>query len=89
MAKPNQETPIYKAWRHEREEKETDARELGAIDVRAAAMLWARYAHSDGGWEWTWPITVRVRDPQGKLWDVEVERELVPEFVPGKPVAVK
>jgi hypothetical protein len=86
MAKQNRKTPIYKAWRHECDEKEADARQYGALDVAAAAKLWAAYAHSHyNGWEWSWPIVVRVRDPDGKLWDVEVERETVPDFIPGKP----
>lgn len=90
MAKADRELPlIYKAWSDDRGETEANAREYGAIDVMAAAKLWASHAHRHrDAWEWAWPITVRVREPSGATWDVEVEREMVPEFWSGKLRAV-
>lgn len=82
-------TEMYKTWRHEVGETEDDAREWVAIDVRRAAQCWAAFAHRHlSGFEYTWPIVVRVRDPQGKLWDVMVDRVMVPEFEADKPQPV-
>ena len=53
-----------------------------AQDARDAVKLYADYFHSQcDGWECTWPITFRVRCPDGQVLDYEVEREMVPEFV--------
>ena len=50
-------------------------------DASSAAEAYADYAHSarDGN-ESTWPLTFRVRCPDGLTADFEVDREFVPEF---------
>lgn len=52
-----------------------------ALDARDAVKLYADYFHSQrDGWECTWPLTFRVRCPDGQVLDYEVERHTVPEF---------
>lgn len=86
MAKPSRETPIYTVWRPDIE-PEDEGKPYDAIDVPCAANLYATYCHRHrDGWEWSWPVTFRVRDPDGAIWVVEVELEMVPEFLPGKPL---
>jgi hypothetical protein len=46
-----------------------------------AAEAYADYAHAQrDGNESSWPLTFRVRGPDGSLQDFEVDREYVPEF---------
>lgn len=50
-------------------------------DAREAATYYAEWAHSNrDGWECTWPLTFRVRLPDGSTEDYEVEREYDPTF---------
>ena len=51
------------------------------FDAGDAAEAYADYVHSNrDGWESSWPLTFRVRCPDGSASDFEVEREHVPEF---------
>lgn len=53
-----------------------------------AARAYADYVHRQrDGWDSSWPLNFRVRCPDGKLLDFEVEREFLPEFrvAPLKP----
>lgn len=79
MAFPNQETPLYRAWREPKDEITT-----GALDVKSAAEIWAR-RHGLSVADQDWPVEIIVRDPAGKIWSVRVDRKLVPEFAGGKP----
>jgi len=46
-----------------------------------AAEAYADYIHRErDGWEASWPLTIRVRSPDGSVHDFEVERETVPKF---------
>ena len=50
-------------------------------DAGDAAKAYADYAHGNrDGWESSWPLTFRVRCPDGSIQDFEVAREYVPEF---------
>jgi hypothetical protein len=80
-------TPLYKVWWPEGGQDDDDGIDYGALDVRSAARLWSAAAHRDDP-ATQFPITLRVRDPKGRQWDVEVERIAIPEFEAGKPVAV-
>ena len=40
----------------------------------------AEKAHREWAWEATWPLTFTVTRPDGKIFEVEVERETRPEF---------
>ena len=55
-----------------------------------AAEAYADYVHSNrDGYESSWPLTFRVRCPDGSVLDFEIDREFVPEFSasPVKPAA--
>jgi hypothetical protein len=46
-----------------------------------AVLEYARYAHNHrDGYECTWPLTFRVRNPDGSTEDFEVERDYEPTF---------
>ena len=45
-----------------------------------AAREAAEKAHQEWAWEATWPLTFTVTRPDGKIFEVEVERETRPEF---------
>lgn len=46
-----------------------------------AAEAYADHAHGQrDGYEGTWPLLFRVRNPDGSFQDFEVDRALVPEF---------
>lgn len=72
--------PMYKVWFPMHEEEET-AREIGALDVPRAAENHADYCyrHQDG-YEWKWPLTCLVVEPDGTRWAVSVEARLEPTF---------
>lgn len=58
-------------------------------DAGDAAEAYADYAHGNrDGWESSWPLTFRVRCPDGSIQDFEVNREFVPEFS-ASPVKLK
>lgn len=84
-------SPLYKVWRPDVGETEDTAREYAAHDVPSAAAAHSRHCHYHlGGWEWSWPITFHVKDPTNdRTYSVEVEREMIPEFVPGKAVVLR
>lgn len=77
-------------WRHDGGESMDDAREIIAERDELAARQWASHFHSHrDGWEVSWPVTVRVWNLQKKtLVDIEVYREMIPEFEPGRPTTV-
>jgi len=57
------------------------ANDRWALDAKDAAEIYADWCHRQrDGWESSWPLTFRVRSPDGNLSDFEVERETVPEF---------
>lgn len=96
QADRNAAKPMYRVWRplHDETEETGGQRgkpaEYGAIDERSAALYHANvcHAHRDG-WEWSWPVTFRVKNmATGKVWDIEVERHSVPEFVANTPKEV-
>ena len=64
-------------------------------DAAAAAEAYADYVHGNrDGNESSWPLTFRVRDPDGTVADFEVDRVFVPEFTaspvkPAKAVATE
>ena len=45
-----------------------------------AAREAAEKAHQEWAWEATWPLTFTITRPDGKVFEVEVERETRPEF---------
>ena len=46
-----------------------------------AAEAYAEYIHNHrDGWEGGWPLTIRVRSPDGTEQDFCVEREMEPKF---------
>ena len=50
-------------------------------DAADAAEAYARHAHDQrDGWDSSWPLVFRVRDPDGATCDFEVDREYVTEF---------
>lgn len=50
-------------------------------DAESAAEAYADFVHSHcDGWECTWPLTFRVRLPDGSTEDYEVECEYEPTF---------
>jgi hypothetical protein len=50
-------------------------------DASDAAEAYADYAHDNrDGYESTWPLTFRVRCPDGTTCDFEVTRDFVAEF---------
>ena len=80
------ETPLYRAWCVDAGETDEDgAANYGALDVACAAKLHANYRANRGDYE-SWPKVLHVRDPDGSVWVVEVDRELVAEYIPGKPL---
>lgn len=90
MAMRDQTIPLFKVWNHDDGETEADAREWGALNTEAAARLHAEHYHAHrDGWERKWPLEFRVKAPNGAVLDVEIHREMVPEFVVGKAVLVK
>ena len=48
--------------------------------IYSAAREAADKAHQEWAWEATWPLTFTVTRPDGKVFEVEVERETKPEF---------
>lgn len=88
MAKSkSRETPMYTVWRPDLGETEDQGKQYGALDVECAAELYAAYCHRHrDGWEWSWPVVFYVKDPDGKVFAVTVERESVPEFNAGCPM---
>lgn len=76
---------IYRAW-HPGRETEAEGRDWGAIDTACAAKLQAGFffRHQDG-FDASWPIVFRVREPGGTTWDVEVALNLLHDFTPAKP----
>lgn len=53
--------------------------------ARDAARVYADWFHGNrDGWECTWPLEFVVHDGE-RYFVVEVEREMVPEFLAGKP----
>lgn len=83
MAK-SRETPLYVVWRPELGEGASGT--YGSLDVKTAAEVHARYqcAHVT-----TWPVLFHVRDPEGTVWHVWVERKQVFEYVAGKATNAK
>ena len=50
-------------------------------DAKSAAEAYADFAHSHrDGYECSWPLTFRVRSPDGSTQDFEVERDFDPVF---------
>lgn len=48
---------------------------------KEAAEVYADWIHARrDAWEATWPLTFRVRSPDGTEQDFEVDRAMVPEF---------
>jgi len=48
--------------------------------IYSAAREAADKAHREWAWEATWPLNFTVTRPDGKIFEVEVERETRPEF---------
>ncbi len=85
--------PRFAVWRalHDETEQDADERDwiYDALDERSAAEYHAGICHRQHGWEWSWPVTFRVKNmATGKMFDIEVDRHLVPEFEAGRPKAV-
>lgn len=85
---------FYRVWCPETDPGGEYAREINAIDDRAAAKLYARdyAARHDGDY---WPVVFHVQPrvltendslPTGPTVVIEVERERVPEYVAGSPL---
>lgn len=86
-------TPLFRVWDplNNEESDAADRWEYGALDVKAAAEVHARYRWSpDDLAERNWPITFRVRElDTGKVFDVSVSMELVPEYRGGEPEEIE
>lgn len=80
---------MYAVWFPDQDEKIEDATEYAAIGVAAAAKLHVSNRVGEYGWE-HFPVIAHVRvSTTGEEFVVEVNRELVPEYVPGEPKPVK
>ena len=85
MAKSSsRETPLYTVWCPEIGQDSSMGNSYGAIDVRRAAEIHARYNQQ---WE-QWPKDLYVKDPDGVIWSVIVNRVMAPDFVGANPVMV-
>ncbi len=90
--------PMYRVWRPDLGETEQgDCREYGALDVASAARRYAEDGANHRDWE-HFPVVVHVRviDPQqvghakhDKVFVVEVEQHMVPEYIAGKPLPLE
>ena len=58
--------------------------EVDAVGPYNAALKAAEKAHQEWAWEATWPLTFTVTRPDGKVFEVEVDRETRPEFHVGR-----
>lgn len=86
MAKSARETPLYTVWRHDLGETSCDGAQYGALDVRAAAELHARYSARRTG---QGTGEYYVQDPDGTNWRVSVRRRDVVEYHAQKPKKVR
>lgn len=76
------EIPVFKVWcvaLRDGEPVTTDSEETGVVrsanDASTAAFQHARLSYGILD-QHNWPLTMRVRDEAGDLWDVVVEREV-------------
>lgn len=53
---------------------------VNASHLYTAIAEGATQAHIEWAWEATWPLTFTVTRPDGKVFEVEVDRETRPEF---------
>ena len=75
--------PIVSGWKSDT--RSTIWVAFDALDAKKAAEHYAGFCHSQrDGWEASWPLTFRVRLPDGTTEDYEVDRETVPEFTATK-----
>jgi len=71
----------YDFLNHDPSKEDRRAIYMSYVRPLDAAEAYADHAHSNrDGCECTWPLTFRVKCPDGSLVDFEVDREIVPEF---------
>lgn len=80
----------YQAWLPAHGERVDDAEAFEASDVQTAAHDAAEKWHrTRDGWEWSWPVIIRVCAEDGETCDVSVDRDFDPVFTVGKPKRVE
>lgn len=91
MSKPRPPIPWFTVWRLDTPSGIDGGHAYSSPDARMAAQVHAAYFHRHGnGAAMAWPLVFYVRDDaSGQVYEVDVQRVMLPEFTAGEARKVR